>query len=108
MVISEIPPSAVVSIGDTPEPASRPRARGRPKGSLKKPRPSSSTSDDREGVGVSQNQLIVLPQDLQEPNGIMTRARRALLMGQRMGMSYNCSEEEALRSIDAQIHLRRS
>lgn len=95
----------------TPGPQHKPR--GRPKGSrnkrpLKGSKVAIGTEANGEDVGLIQNQLILLPVEHQESDGAMTRARRALLMGQRMGMSCDCSEESALKSIAAQIQARRS
>lgn len=89
-----------------PQPKTSNRSRGRPKGSQNKNKVASvapSLAGDS-----TLNQLIVVPQGTREANGAMTRARRALLMDQMMGMTYECSDEEALRGIASQIQARRS
>lgn len=52
--------------------------------------------------------LMLLPTELSKPRGVMTRVRSALLMGKRLSLVYNCSNEVALNHIAAQIYARRS
>lgn len=52
------------------------------------------------------NQLMVLPVEYQQPQGVMTRAKSAMLMGKRLGMIYDSSDEEAVRGIASQIAAR--
>lgn len=41
------------------------------------------------------NQLLVLPAELSEPFGFLTRAKITLLMDIQMGMVYDCLDETA-------------
>lgn len=52
------------------------------------------------------NQLMVLPTEFQNPQGVLTRERSAMLMGKRLGLVFECSDEEATRGIASQIAAR--
>lgn len=56
---------------------------------------------DAESIG---RELMVLPMKLSDPYGIMTRAQSAILMGKRLGMAYDCTDDVAINQIDAQIN----
>lgn len=66
------------------------------------PSSTSTPSGDRGTPDLSttvNNQLIVLPHEFQEPHGILTRARSAILMGKRLGMEYDCTDDFASKGI---------
>lgn len=68
------------------------------------PSPSSSPSLGEEDPC---NQLVVFePQRPMRPPSAMTRARAARILGKQLGLSYDCSDEEALQGIVAQIRAR--
>lgn len=52
-------------------------------------------------IASNENQLMVLSSG--QPQGVMTRARRALVTSIRLGLVYNCSDKEALQGIAANI-----
>lgn len=51
-------------------------------------------------------ELMVLPAELSEPYGVLTRARSAILIGKRLGMTYDCTDGVAQFQIAAQINSR--
>lgn len=95
--------------------ASRPR--GRPRLVEKSGRKKKDPDGPSRGYGVPEgsssleahegNQRMLLPAEFSEPHGVMTRAMSALLMGKRLGMSYDCTDATALNQIAAQIQARK-
>lgn len=89
-----------------------PRPRGRPKGSSKKKGKLAHVATtpilapSPPPLPAADNQLMVLPIEFQQPQGIMTRAKSAMLMGKRLGMIYDCSDEEVMKGIASQIAAR--
>lgn len=58
-------------------------------------------------VALEENPLVVFPLRLQEPQGVMIRAMKALTIGIRLRMVYHCSYEAAVQGISANIGTRR-
>ncbi|XP_057446145.1 uncharacterized protein LOC130738224 [Lotus japonicus] len=90
----------------------------RPRGRPKKPMagvaketlqvlPCDGEVEDARDAGSLGRELMVLPVELSEPYGIMTRARSVVLMGKRLGMVFDCSDDVATYQIAAQINARR-
>lgn len=48
----------------------------------------------------------MVPADVWSEEGIQTRARRAFIRSQQVGMLFNCSEEVAVRELAKQIKAR--
>lgn len=51
---------------------------------------------------------MVLPMELAEPYGILTRAQSAILMDKHLAMKYDCTDDVARHQIAVQIYARRS
>ncbi|XP_057439789.1 uncharacterized protein LOC130731494 [Lotus japonicus] len=88
------------------------RPRGRPKkteakGSMKVP-PVTMADAATNGEEVSTGkELMVLSKELSNPYSVMTHARSAILMGKRLGMTYDCPDFIAEGEIATQILARR-
>lgn len=71
-----------------------PRPRGRlKKGVAKEGHPSTclrSTTFDGSEVESTGKEFMVLSKELSNPYGVMTHARGAILVGKRLGLSFNC------------------
>lgn len=96
-----------------------PKPRGRPrkaeKGGIKKKEKmqlknwTSGTTRAEDAAEVAEpigKELMVLPAERSEPYDILTRARSAVLMGKRLGMTFDCTDGVAEYQIAAQIRAR--
>lgn len=54
-----------------------------------------------------ENRLMVISSELREPQGIMTRAMRALATSITLGLIYDCSDEMTVQGITTNIAARR-
>lgn len=75
------------------------RARGRPKKCM------GNLEGTRLTAAVESWHMV--PADVWSEEGIQTRARRAFIRSQQVGMLFNCSEEVAVRELAKQIKARR-
>lgn len=53
-------------------------------------------------------ELMVLPTEMSEPYGVLTRARSAVLMGKRLGLRYDCPDDIPLFQIANEIKARKA
>lgn len=114
-VVQEPPIFAVPSLTqERPTPTVVQRRRGRPKSSNAQllhhsHAPQAASSTHVVATSVHESEVLEGDQNLQSSeDNILTRARRAYLVGSRVGVVFNCSEEEAIEGFKKQIQAHRS
>lgn len=104
------------SVSQVPSVAKASRGRGRPKKVEKRGRKQdlaaartevATTEVAVEDIDSTGRELMLFSSEFFEPRGVLTRARSALLMGHRLGLVHDCTDDVALNQIAAQILARR-